>query len=325
MRITESMITSSYNRNLQTNLSNMNSSYLKLTSKRQYNHVSEDPARATKAFAVRRQIAKNEQYTTVAENAASELKTASDNVTNISSLFETVYEQAARLGGTLDQNALNAIADTLKGMKGEMLALMNVEYGNKYLFGGTNLSSPPFTVDDSGNLLYNGVSVDAYDPDDPSTHFPSNEDVYLDVGFASTGLNKNNKGIKISTSGVDVLGYGTDAGGRVNNIYSIIDKMETQLRAGDQTGAMDSLQNLKDKQSNITTATSEIGARQNMLERTQDRLSEELLTLQDRQENLEGVDMEKEVIEYQEMKDAWKATLQIGSNLILPSIFDFLD
>ena len=43
MRITENMMTAMYNRNLQRNVANLASSNLKLTSQRQYNHVSEDP------------------------------------------------------------------------------------------------------------------------------------------------------------------------------------------------------------------------------------------------------------------------------------------
>lgn len=325
MRITEGMMTANYNRNLQTNLSNLSASNMKLTSKRQFNHVSEDPARAAKAFSVRTQIARNEQYSSVVANASSELKTASDNIMNLTSILETVIEKSARAGGTMDETAMTSIAEELKGLKEEVLSLMNVQYGDKYLFGGTNVSGSPFTVDDSGALLYNGKPVDEYDPDDPDTHFTSNKDVYLDVGYGSTGLNGNNKGIKISTSGAEVLGYGTDDSGRVNNLYSIIDDIEKKLRAGDQDGAMDALENLKDKQSYVTTATAEIGARQNMLERTKDRLSSELLTLQDTQDNLEGVDMEKEAINYQSLKTAWQATLQIGSALILPSIFDFIN
>ena len=40
MRITESMLTGSYTRNLQRNISNLAQSNLKLASEREYNHVS---------------------------------------------------------------------------------------------------------------------------------------------------------------------------------------------------------------------------------------------------------------------------------------------
>ena len=65
MRITENMMTSTYNRNLQRNISDLASSNLKLSSKRQYNHVSEDPATASKAFAIRDQIARSEEHISV--------------------------------------------------------------------------------------------------------------------------------------------------------------------------------------------------------------------------------------------------------------------
>lgn len=318
------MMSSSYQRNMQSNLSRLNESTMRLQSRRQYNHVSEDPVKATKAFAVRSQISRAEEHLSAVGTADDELSMAADNVSAISSILETVYERVGRAGGTMDQTALNSIAEELKGLKGEILSVMNVQFGDKYLFGGSNVENPPFTLDDTGALLYNGVKVDDYDPDDLTTHFPGNKDVYLDVGYGSAGVNTGRKGIKISTSGVDVLGYGKDDAGLENNIYSIIDKIETQLRAGDKDEAMKSLEHLKEKQSSITIATSEIGTRQNILERTKGRLETELLNLQESQENLEGVNMEKEAVENQALKAAWQATLQLGSNLILPSIFDFI-
>ena len=79
MRITENMMTSTYNRNLQRNISDLASSNLKLSSKRQYNHVSEDPATASKAFAIRDQIARSEEHISVVKNARGELDTADSN------------------------------------------------------------------------------------------------------------------------------------------------------------------------------------------------------------------------------------------------------
>ena len=65
-----------YNRNLQRNVANLASSNLKLTSQRQYNHVSEDPAAAAKAFTVRDQIARSEEHINTVKNAVGELDTA---------------------------------------------------------------------------------------------------------------------------------------------------------------------------------------------------------------------------------------------------------
>lgn len=326
MRITENMMVSTYNRNLQRNISNLASSNLKLTSQRQYNHVSEDPASAAKAFAIRDQIARSKEHIRTVENAEGELETADANIMTINSILELVYEKATRAGGTSNQDGLDAIASELGGLKEEILQTMNAKYGDKFLFSGSANSEAPFSVDADGKLLFNGKSVDDYDINDPDTYFPENKAVYLDIGFGSyaSGVNTEKTGIRLSTSGADVLGYGKDDNGLPNNLYSLIGKIEDQLKAGDKSGAMDTLSQLKKKQSNISIATSEIGTREKMLERTKDRLETGLLNLQESQKNLEGVKLEEEATNNKQYETAWMVTLQLGSSIIPPSIFDFM-
>ena len=115
MRITESMLTGSYTRNLQRNISNLAQSNLKLSSEREYNHVSEDPARAAKAFAVRDQIALSEEHIRTVKSAMGELDTADKNIQSINSILQTVFEKATKAGGVTNQENLNAIAEELHG------------------------------------------------------------------------------------------------------------------------------------------------------------------------------------------------------------------
>lgn len=125
-----------------------------------------------------------------------------------------------------NQENLNAIAEELHGLNEEILQTMNARYGDKYLFSGSGNEEAPFTVD-GGRLFFNGKAVDDYDKDDPDTYFDNNKEVYLDVGFGAYGSGAVNAktGVKISTSGVDVLGYGTKDG-QPNNIYSLISQIE---------------------------------------------------------------------------------------------------
>ncbi|MFR6327887.1 MAG: flagellin [Eisenbergiella sp.] len=165
MRITESMLTGSYTRNLQRNISNLAQSNLKLSSEREYNHVSEDPARAAKAFAVRDQIALSEEHIRTVKSAMGELDTADKNIQSINSILQTVFEKATKAGGVTNQENLNAIAEELHGLNEEILQTMNARYGDKYLFSGSGNEEAPFTVD-GGRLFFNGKAVDDYDKDD---------------------------------------------------------------------------------------------------------------------------------------------------------------
>lgn len=325
MRITDSGLTQTYLRNLQRSQSDLAASNLKLTSQRKFNHVSEDTGSAARAFAVRDQIAKNQEYTNTVENAIGELDTADDNILTVSSILKNVYAKVTKAtGGSMSQENLDAIAEQLKGLKNEILQTMNAKYGDKFLFSGSGNGEQPFTTDADGRLLFNGVDVDSATAE---TDFKENKEVYLDIGFGMTsgqnGINQQT-GIKISTSGIDILGYGVDADGEPKNVYSLISKIEDQLRNGDLEGAGDSMNRLQKAEEGVSTATAELGTRQSILDRAKDRMEAETINLLARQKSLEGVSLEAESINNKSYEMAWMVTLQLGSSIIPPSIFDFM-
>lgn len=325
MRITDNGVTQTYMKNLQRNISNLSSSNLKLTSGRKYVHVSEDTGSAARAFAVRDQLTKNQEYISTVENAVGELDTADDNVMTVSSILKEVYSKVTTaLGGSKEQEDLDAIAKELDGLKNEILQTMNAKYGDKFLFSGSGNDQVPFSVDENGKLLFNGVEVDSAKD---TTDFHENKEVYLDIGFgisANGGAFNSKSGIKISTSGIDVLGYGSDEDGKPKNIYSLISEIENQLKNGDKDGAGESMKRLKKSEEGLSSSIAEIGTRQNILDRTKDRLEAETINLKARQKSLEAVEIESEAIDNKSYEMAWMVTLQLGSSIIPPSIFDFM-
>lgn len=325
MRITDSGLTQTYLRNLQRSQSDLAASNLKLTSQRKYNHVSEDTGSAARAFAVRDQLAKNQEYTNTVDNAIGELDTADDNILTISSILKNVYARVTKAaGGSMSQENLDAIAEELDGLNNEILQTMNAKYGDKYLFSGSGNDVQPFTVDEDGKLLFNGVDVDQATAE---TDFKENKVVYLDIGFGMTadpdGINRQT-GIKISTSGIDVIGFGKDADGEPKNLYSLISKIGGQLKEGDLEGARDSLERLQKAEDGVSSATAELGTRQSILDRAKDRMEAETINLKARQKSLEGVSLEEEAMNNKSYEMAWMVTLQLGSSIIPPSIFDFM-
>lgn len=322
MRITDNMLLANYNTNLQRNISNLAASNMRLASERSFNHVSEDTSSAARAFVIRDQLARTEEHIRTIDNASGELTSAEGNIMVIQSIATSAYETATSAGGPKEQKDFKILAEQINGQKNEMLQTMNATYANKYLFSGSG-SEAPFSVSADGKLLFNGTPVDTATS---AGDFKNNEDVYLDIGFGINGQTGTGAktGIKISTSGVNVLGYGTDGDGNPNNVYSLMDKLENQLRAGDKDGAIATAELLKDKASSISNSITEIGTREKLLERTKDRLETNQINLKESQQNLEGVKLEQEATENKNYEMAWMVTLQLGSNIIPASIFDFM-
>ncbi len=325
MRITENALSQTYLKNLQRNMSDLSASNLKLSSGRNFNHVSEDTGSAARAFAVRDQISKNEEYVNTVKNAIGELDTADDSILTVSSILKTVYADITKANnGTNSQENLDSYAEQLHGLNNEIIQTMNSKYGDKFLFSGSSNGAQPFTLDGSGQILFNGVPVDDAVA---GTDFHENKVVYLDIGFGMTaspgGINAQT-GIKISTSGVDALGYGRDADGEPNNICSLIAQIESQLRAGDLEGVGKSMTHLQKSEEKLSACVAELGTRQNILDRAKDRLDAETINLQQRQKDLELVSLESESVNNKSYEMAWMVTLQLGSSIIPPSIFDFM-
>ena len=316
------MLLANYNTNLQRNISNLAASNMRLASERSFNHVSEDTSSAARAFVIRDQLARTEEHIRTIDNASGELTSAEGNIMVIQSIATSAYETATSAGGPKEQKDFEILAEQINGQKNEMLQTMNATYANKYLFSGSG-SEAPFSVSADGKLLFNGTPVDTATS---AGDFKNNEDVYLDIGFGINGQTGTGAktGIKISTSGVDVLGYGTDGDGNPNNVYSLMDKLENQLRAGDKDGAIATAELLKDKASSISNSITEIGTREKLLERTKDRLETNQINLKESQQSLEGVKLEQEATENKNYEMAWMVTLQLGSNIIPASIFDFM-
>lgn len=68
----------------------------------------------------------------------------------------------------------------------------------------------------------------------------------------------------------------------------------------------------------------EIGTRDSLLERTQDRLEADQINLKKHQNELESVNLEEESINNKSYEMAWMVTLQLGNKIIPASIFDFM-
>lgn len=350
MRITQNTMTRSYMRNLNRSISHLAGSNDRLSSSRKFSKVSEDTASASKAFSIREQLYRNEQAMSNIENAQGELASVESNLQNINTLMQTAKERILEgLNGTMGDSEKEVLSREIKNIKEELVQTINAKYGDKYIFGGTNNSTPPLSVASNGSFLFNGASVDLM-VTDPSTSkaaipvydasippvligysdVPENKDIFIDVGL---GLSIRGDSVdprsafKISVSGLDVLGYGTTEITGVsmpNNLYSLLDKIASDLSAEDTDALSMDLNHLKDRTDALIMNITDIGSRTNFLEQTAARLVSDNLNLKETQSNLETISTEEEVIHNKTYETTWMVCLQLGSKLIPPSIFDFI-
>ncbi len=363
VRVTQSSMNRNYLKTLNSNLSNLDKTMSRMNSGLKLNKVSDNVSDAAKAFSVREQLYKLDQSVDAMRDAYNELSAAEGNLMSANSVLQSVMEEMVRMAnGTFDADQRAIAGAEIADLQQQILQMANAQFANKNLFGGTNNSGAPFAIATDGTVTYNGVDVNslvAYDPAvhtlsttdlptnfvakdgmavyedpaNPGTFLPvsSDGDVYIDVELGLT-VNATAYGnavdpasaIKLSNSGAEMFGFGVDADGDPINLIAFVGEVADALNTNNVEQLRTLIDKSKDIQSDLTTALADIGARTNFMDKTTERYETDIISLKDTQNDLEAADLEEESINYQIYQRAWMISLQLGSNLLPTSLFDFM-
>jgi len=340
MRITSSMMTRSYAKNLNKSANEMNDLNDKVTTGRKFSKGSEDPIGAIKAYKLRRQYKSTETYDTNIGDADSYLTMAETNLTEISSNCELVYTSYLKgITGTTASDDREIIAKQLDNLQDSILTSLNAKIGDRYVFGGTSKDEIPFTVN-NGELFYKGINVN----DGSNSLGLSNADglaklkeletetMNVDLGlgmkFDSTGLNKDTV-FDMSMAGIKFMGYGTADGtetGMPKNLYSLIGEIKTQLRSTNF-----SIDNIKPcisayetQKKQVLVNITDLGSKTNYLEFLQTRNESDQDNINKKILEVENVDNVDAITDFKMQQYAYNAALSMGNKILQKSFIDFM-
>ncbi|WP_099205323.1 flagellin N-terminal helical domain-containing protein [Scatolibacter rhodanostii] len=312
-----------------------------IASKNRFTSLSEDVSSGTRVLRARTDLYKAEKQLSNVKSVNDELSMAEETMTTIQELMVNISTlSVSAMSEEKGDAARKSIANEIKSLKDQILSLSNTKFGQRYLFGGSNSGmSVPFETNSDGKLLYNGIAVDSISKDDNGYFYmdsnnvrqtiPANEDVYLDIGLGMRMKGSqvdDDTGFLVSYSGLDIMGFGTDAEtGLPNNIYNLLNELENNVRTNNQ----DALGNCNTQLTALTdkfrSHLTDIGSKTNFLDTMQTRLQNSADNLETRIFGLMGTDY-KEASTALTMNDyVLKAVLQMGSRILPTSLMDFLN
>ncbi len=321
MRLTDNMITGNYLKSLNRNMQDLSDLNIKVAAGRKYMKMSEDPASAVKAFDVRKDLTRIDLYTSTLNDSQALLDEAETSLSSISETASNALTQITQgTNGSLSEADRQAVANTLRSFQQMVLGAANVKASDRFVFGGAGFGSTPFTLDASGNLLYNGENVD--------TGTFSAEHRYVDIGIGLTvssgGAVSSQTALDVAYSGADLLGTGVDANGLPNNLYNLLGDIADKIESGDLTNLKPYTDKLEDRSDEIRMQYVAIGEKSNYISFFTDRLASEKITSIAKQTDLEGLSIEEGAIMFAEQENMYNACLQMGTKILQPSLLDYL-
>lgn len=308
MRVTNNMLLSNYLKNINSNLTTVGTMQEQMASGKAVSKVSDDPIGAISILQLRSKLNKTEQYEENVEKAQAWLDESESSVLELNDVIQSAYETAVNQAtGTMDADDKAAAAELIMQLRDHVVMIGNAKSGDKYIFGGYNVTNEPFTIDASGSILYNGIDL----TDTTAVTAISDDSIQYSVGFNIT--------MDISVNGAQLFGTGDD------NLYNVLDDFYNALMNDASTDELGGyITKLQDAQSNVMAIDAAIGGKTNRLELIQNRLEEDVLTYTERKSSIEDIDEAEAIMNYNMAEYVYEASLSIGSNIIQQSLVDFL-
>lgn len=304
MRVTTKMLTSNFQRNMNTSLSKFQKLQNQLASGKVVTKPSDHPFLATRIMDYNTEIARKEQFESNIQDVT-EFMDVTDSVlsqvTDQLNRFKELTVKAAN--GTNTDDDLKIIAAEFDELMKTTVDTLNTSFNDKYIFAGTATNTKPFELV-NGKIQFNG--------NDNKTEIEIAKGVYVGKNI----------------SGAEVLGgvVETDANGTTTtyNLFDSLGKISEALKNGDRDQLNQFMPHVDSHIDNVLQIQGKVGSVQNRMDIMLDKTKEEILGLTELLSNAQDVDYAEKFIDYMSLQASYQATLQISSQIIQPSLLDFL-
>ena len=216
---------------------------------------------------------------------------------SLNSISNRAGELATLGTGTLGSSAMQSYGTETNQLIEQAVQAANSSFNGVYLYGGTAVSSPPYTVtrDASGNIT--GV---AYAGNQSQATIPLS---------ASSGVSP-------STDGTTNTGIATF----INNLVSLRDA----LNSGDTTAVSNTQAGLTDGENVITSAIATNGGIQTRIQAAQSDQTSQVTNLQSDISSVVDADLPTTIVQLTQAQTAYQAALQSAVSSMQLSILNYI-
>ena len=354
MRVTQRSVHRNYLSSLNRNAKQMNDSTMRMSTGRKFNKISENVSEGARAFKLRREILRAEQYVKNIEDTRDELKVAENGMLNVSSIMTKIEElMGSGMNGTNGPDERRIMANEIGNLMNDIAKIANDQNVDHFIFAGSK-NVRPFVyepvLDGSGNPILDGdgnpvkqwyfqntIPGSAEYPNPTKIPVSASDlktdfgvtDRFIDIGFGlsldASGNIDPNTVTQVSTTGIEVFGYG-ETNGLPNNIIALAQKIVDDLKnpTFDHDEMQKNLDQFQARRSEFLIQVGDIGNRAKFLDDNQERIESELIDMQTLQRNIEAVSIEEESMYNNSYIYAWQVSLKLAGQILPQSIFDFM-
>ena len=300
LRISNAMVSHGVLRDITHAADSVNRTRTMASSGKQITRPSDDPGATARALKLRESLDATRQQQRNATDAQGFLGATELGLDGITSVLQSVRELVVQ-GGTdsLDAAGGKALATRVRTLIEQAKDHGNTTLGGRYVFGGTNTTTPPFPAT-------------AAPPAAPDSYAGNTDTLAREIG---PGVS-----VAINQPGSAVLGTGA-AGDLLGVLRTIADHLDSGDHASLRSTDLVALDHGVDNVLGLRAAN---GAVSNRLDAALSRLGQVEESTLTRLSETEDADFTSTMITLNTQQTAYEAALKAGANVVQASLMDFL-
>jgi flagellar hook-associated protein 3 FlgL len=260
---------------------------------------SDDPVKAARVMVVKEQQAQNTQYLRNIDISYVKLSLTENALEQAASLATRAYELGVQARSATNAGGRSALAVEIKGIVDSIRDLANgTDASGRSIFGGFQVGSAPFTVDNAGN-----------------TNFVGDRGLHLVRISPSMEL-------RTAVDGSTAFERIPSEAGGFNSIFSMLDSMVTDLEAGDAADLP--IDDLKNAISHFADQRAIVGAQMNKADNQRAVLENRNLILTENIGEMEDADLSKIVTDLQNLLVNKEVAQKAFSMISQLNLFDMI-
>ena len=265
-----------------------------LSSGKRVNRPSDDPAAAAEDVLNLSQQAQVDQYTQSTSSLNGLFQTADSALGSaITALNQAVSLGTEAASGTLSASDRQTLAASIQSSLDQVVQLANTSYQGSYIFGGTAVTSAPFSTGASG-VTYNG-----------------NDGVNQATIADGLSIQTNVPGSQLFMQpGSDVMGS--------------LEQLITAVQSGDSTATSNATTAVSNALSYLSAQQTFYGNAMNEVNNEQTTLNQETTNLQSQENTLVGVDMAQAATEVTQAQTDDQAVLEAAAKVLPMTLLNYL-
>jgi flagellar hook-associated protein 3 FlgL len=308
MRITNTMLVNNMVNYMSNNLTRMDKYQTQLATGKKIQVPSDDPIIATRALRFRTDVSEIDQYQKNLKDAQSWMDITENTIGSMGDILQRARELAVQgANGPYTPEDMNTMKQEVDQLTTQAIHLANTTYSGRYIFSGFKTDQQLVGADPSlatyGQFLI-GVSN-------------SDEQINFQIGIADS--------INVNVCGGDLFDNGANASiASTGSMIDVLKQLSADLGNGNNTSVRNDIGGFDTQMDNLLKVRADIGARQNRLELTSDRLSNDNLNFTKLMADNEDVDTAETIMNLKNEENVYRASLSGGARIIQPTLVDFL-